>query len=160
MAETYQEHRARCGECQMDPIPPYRHCAPGAELHALAEVAAGREPPCHGESTHHCGCDCYEARRKAEHALEVARAALLVGTVLRIVRQKSGHTLGSLARHLGISTVTLSDIERGKVEQIKWMVEQADAERKELPTAAMFDEGGKLADDMCEFGDALLRRGD
>lgn len=48
---------------------------------------------------------------------------LQLGQIIRKKRQAAGKTMGNLARHLGVSVVFVSDVERGKAmysrEQLK-----------------------------------------
>jgi hypothetical protein len=53
----------------------------------------------------------------------------VLGDALRLVRERSGRTMGDLARFLGVPVTTISDLERGRVETARRIL----AERPRLP---------------------------
>lgn len=53
----------------------------------------------------------------------------LPGDALRLARERSGHTMGDLARFLGVDVVLVSAIERGNVEALRAYLEPQEVER-------------------------------
>lgn len=92
-----------------------------------------------------------------EDTLSMAR----FGVALRKARMKAGKSLGDLARHLGVSVVYLSDVERSRRSplanaRILQACDFLNADPAELLTAAIEDRG-KFDLDVADYPDVALK---